>query len=199
MTSHPSLAARALMGLVSLCYRYPLLVITLGVLFCLGSVTYAYAALEFATDRSQLVSEDEKYLKLHRQFRQEFPATEDIVVVVEGGTEKDREAFADDLAGRLNGEPGLFRDVFARFELPFLRSHALLYLDVEDLKKLEHELTDAHSLLVALGSRGGLPTLMDRFGSREGASPEKLSRMLPFLNQVMQLLLESLQTRGRYS
>ena len=181
------------------CYRAPWTVLIVSALLAVGSIVYAYFCLEFATDRSALVNQNEKYLTLFKEFRKEFPATEDIVVVVEGGTKEQRQTFVDEAVSRLEAEPRLFQDVFGKFDLPFIRSHALFYFDLPGLKKLVNELEEAQPLLKALGSQGGLAGLMERFSSRQEAGPQKLARMLPFLNEVMNLLLESLQTRGRYS
>lgn len=194
-----SMAVRMLQAVVRLTYRSPWTVLILANLLAVASLVYAFTSLEFATDRSALVNENEKYLLLHREFRKEFPATEDVVVVIEGGTNEQRQQFVDEGVRRLLAEPQLFQDVFGKFELPFVRTHALFYFDLAGLKGLVQELEDARPLLKALGSEGGLASLMERFSSREEAGPDQLARMLPFLNEVMELLLESLQTRGRYS
>lgn len=184
---------------MGLCYRAPWTVLLLSITLSIASVAYSYFFLEFATDRSALVNENEKYQRLFREFRKEFPVDEDIVVVIEGGTREGRQAFVDGAVTALEAEPKLFSDIFGKFELPFIRSHALFYFDLPGLKKLVSELEEAQPLLKALGSQGGLAGLMEGFSSRQEAGPQKLARMLPFLNEVMDLLLESLQTRGRYS
>lgn len=195
----PSWTVRILQGVIRFCYRTPWTVLGVALALAVLSVVYASFRLEFATDRSALVNQNEKFLTLSREFQKEFPMGDDIVIVIEGGTREQRQAFVDEGVRRLEAEPRLFQDVFGKFDLPFIRSHALFYFDLPGLKKLVNELEEARPLLEALGSQGGLAGLMERFSSRQEAGPQKLARMLPFLNEVMNLLLESLQTRGRYN
>ena len=194
----PSYPVQFLQALVRLSYRAPWKILILATLLAGASLLFAHTNLVLLADRSSLISDTDKYLRLSRAFTNEFPAREDIVMVVEGGTSAQREAFVHDAVVSLKREPDLFEDVFGYFELPFLRTHALHFFDVPGLKKLIAELEEARPLLIALGNNGGLAPLMERFAARGRKGQTGLRPLLPFLNEILELLLESLETRGRY-
>lgn len=195
-----SRTARVLAGLADLTWRFPILILVLGTLLAMGSAFYTWNHLEFDADRANLIRRSPELQANQDRYVEQFPKAEDMVVVVEGGTAQDRMAFLDDLAARLRAEPETFRDVFERVELPFLRTHALHYLDLETLEQLAGELARSRPLLDSLASSEDMSGLLDSFGAVEsGADPAaSLAEILPFLNEALGQLLVSLETRGRY-
>ena len=65
------------------------------------SIVYTIAKLEFHTSRSDLVGGDKKYHKIFLEFRKEFPAEDDIVVVVESEQMEKNRQFVERLGAKL--------------------------------------------------------------------------------------------------
>lgn len=197
-----SRSARVLTGIAQFAWDYPVSIIVIGIVLCLASMLYTWQSLTFDPNRSNLIRRTPELEANLQRYLTEFPKSEDLVVVVEGGGPGDRKAFVDDLAKALRSEPETFRDVFERVELPFLRTHALHYLDVAALKNLGAELENSLPLLRSLSSSNNMVGLLDSFGGATGgpgvSSASTLSEILPFLNEAMGQLLVSLETRGRY-
>lgn len=181
----------SLTQLVRWAYYRSFSVVLIGVGLFFLSLIYSAHSLNFLADRSALVDSNERFAKLAVQYQKEFPGNDDIVVLVDGGSTKERERFVDALEVRLKTQPTLFRDVFAKVDLPFLKSHALSYLDSNDLKKLVTSLKEAKGMVNSLTTQTGI-------GSMLAQSSGDLERMLPILNDILGQFLKALQTRGRY-
>ena len=196
-----SRAIRVLMLLVDLAWKFPVLILVLGTLLALVSAFYTWNHLEFDADRANLIRRTPELQANQDRYIAQFPKAEDMVVVVEGGKPEDRKAFIDDLAARLRAEPQNFRDVFEKVELSHLRNHALHYLDPATLENLSVELARSRPLLDSLSSSKDMTGLLDSFGqvSNRDDPAGALAEILPFLNESMEQLLLSLETRGRYS
>lgn len=194
--------ARALTKVADFAWRHPVSIIVIGVILCAASMLYTWQNLFFDPNRSNLIRREPELEANLQRYLTEFPKSEDLVVVVEGGTPENRKAFVDDLARALRKEPETFRDVFEKVELPFLRTHALHYLDAEALRNLSGELQSSMPLLRSLSNSNNMVGLLDSFGGATagpGVNPAgKLAEILPFLNEAMTQLLVSLETRGRY-
>ncbi len=164
------------------------MVCLLSFAMCIG---YSFTSLTFLADRSALVDSGEHMTQISNAFQKEFPNNSDIVVLVDGGKNEEREQFVDELAKRLSKHPELYPDIFVKVELPFLKSHALSYLEANDLGKLVASLKDAKGMMNALNDQAGI-------GSMLSHSSKDLETMLPILNEIIGQFLKSLQTRGRY-
>lgn len=193
-----SFTGRLLGGVAVFCNRFPLPILVVAVVLAMLSVGVAWKWLEFEGDRGALISEDDPLYQIQERFLNEFPDADDIVVLVEGSTADQRRQFIEALNDRLEEHPEAFRDLFPRTELPFLETGALYFLDVKALRGLIQSLNDAGPILDALSSSKGLTGLMEGFTDQMGGQGGQLESMLPFLNQVMEQLLVSLQTRGRF-
>ena len=183
---------KILFKVVQFAYRSPWQVLLWALICFVLSLSYTFTHLTFLTDRAALVDQKETFAVLADKFKKEFPKNEDLIVVIDGGTTKRREAFSDALAERLRAEKNLYTDIFTKVELPFLRHQALLYLDRPDLEKLLDSLQKAQGMVSALASREGVGQLL-------ADTTKDLEEMLPVLNQILGQLLRSLQTRGRYA
>lgn len=184
-----SWSARALIALVRAAYYQPWLVIGLGILLCVGSLWLSYAHLEFQTDRAALVDDNERFKQLAENFNEEFPNNDDIVVVVDGGQKSEREKFVDQLGARLESQPQYFKNVFWLVKLPFLKTHALLYLDRDDLEKIVSALRQSKGMMTALSSQKGVGEMLSQ-------STKDMANMLPILNEVLGQLLAAVNARG---
>ncbi len=197
MSGRPtSVSARVLIRLAEVCHSHPWRVLSSTALLFLLSLWLAAAFLHFESDRGALVSKKDPLFETQERFLREFPTNDDVVVMVEGGEASEREQFVDALAKRLRQDPQLFQFIFPRLELPFLREHALYYLELDDLDRLISSLAQARPFLGALSGADDLAGLLNGFGA--SAEGEGIASMLPFLNRVLEQLLLSLQTRGRF-
>jgi hopanoid biosynthesis associated RND transporter like protein HpnN len=187
----PSVVVRVMLWLISQAYHRTFLVLLIAFGMFIWSMLYAAVALEFRTDRSSLVDQKEHMKILDTAFQREFPNNQDVVVLIEGGTTQDRESFVDALSYRLRPRLDLYRDVFGKVDLPFLKTHALQYLPPQELKKIVASLREARPMLSALGSQAGV-------GAMLASSSHDLSKMLPMLNGILAQLLESLEKRGDF-
>jgi len=178
-----------LIALVRAAYFYPWLVIGLGILLCVGSLWLSFAKLEFQTDRAALVDDNERFKQLADAFNEEFPQNDDIVVVVDGGQKEQREQFVDQLGARLEAQPKYFKNVFWLVKLPFLKTHALLYLDRSDLEKIVSALRQSKGMMTALSSQKGVGEMLSQ-------STKDMANMLPILNEVLGQLLAAVNARG---
>ena len=154
-------------------------------------IAYTAHSLVFIADRSSLINSGERFARLSRAYEKEFPNSDEMVVVVEGSSTAQREAFVDALAEKLRPRKDLFKDTFQKVELPFLKTHALGYLDFADLEKLVSSLEEAKGMVSALTTETGIGNLL-------AESSHDLEKMLPMLNEILAQFLKALETRGRY-
>ncbi len=181
-----------------LAQRHAKAVLIFSLIVFAGSLAFAGKFLEFQTNREDLISAKDELHELQDRFLHEFPASDDVVVMVEGGTAASREAFVDLLAGLLAEDPKHFEAIFPRVDLPFLSSRALLFLPEPDLKELVRSVQEARPFLLSLSSREGLTSLLSDFeGNVSGSGQEKLISMLPFLGEIFHELRRAVETRGR--
>jgi hopanoid biosynthesis associated RND transporter like protein HpnN len=179
-------------------HRYPWTVLLSSLALFAVSLLAAAALLEFQTDREDLISSRDELHEIQQRYLDEFPAADDVVVMVKGGDAARREGFVDTLAGLLLEHPQHFQAVFPRVELPFLKSRALLFLSEKELADLVAALEEAHPFLLSLSSPEGLASLLSDFeGNVSGSGQEKLVSMLPFLGDIFHELRRAVETRGR--
>lgn len=181
-----------------LAQRHAKAVLLVSLVVFVISLAAAAKFLEFQTNREDLVSARDELHEVQERFTREFPASDDVVVMVEGGTASSREAFVDLLAELLAEDPKHFEAIFPRVELPFLARRALLFLPEAELESLVSSVREARPFLLSLSSREGLTSLLSDFeGNVSGSGQEKLISMLPFLGEIFHELRRAVETRGR--
>jgi len=170
-------------------------------------IFYTVTHLQFSTSRNDLVSDKLHYHRNFLEFRKEFSAEDDIVVLVESEkTEKNRQ-FIERLGARLAAEsettPRLFADVFFRGDLPMLGPKALLFLDEPTLGELQTRLREYRPFLervVGSTNLGSLFQMINRqFRSAQQATTgenETLIGALPALERIVSQARESLVRSG---
>lgn len=189
---------RAMLVCSHIAQRYPWPVLVLSLLLFLGSLGGAASFLEFQTDRGDLISARDELHGIQQRYLDEFPAADDIVVMVKGGDSAQREGYVDTLAALLAEHPEHFVGIFPRVELPFLTSRALLFLSEKELSDLVVAVEEAHPFLLSLSSPEGLASLLSDFeGNVAGSQQEKLVSMLPFLGDIFHELRRAVESRGR--
>ncbi|MEO1310642.1 MAG: MMPL family transporter [Pseudomonadota bacterium] len=135
-----------------------------GVLvLCAASVAAAIAFLGVDTDTSRMIDPDLPFQTRALEVREAFPALkEDIVVVVEGSSPDEADAFAAALADGLaaGGEGGAIERAFSASTSDFFRRAGLLFRDLDDLEADLDALTKAEPLLGAVAARPDAATFL---------------------------------------
>lgn len=137
----------------------PRLILGLALLFAALSVIYTKRNMEFLTSRDELMPKNAPFQMDYQAYRREFGDQEEIVAVIESDDAEKTTRAADALYQRLSRETGLFRDVFYPGGLPFFRKNGLLFMPLEDLKRLRHNLTMAAPVLKDLAASPSVQTL----------------------------------------
>ena len=185
-------------------FHFPRLIIIVGLVSCLLGMIYTANYLTFDADQANLIKRSAGLQAEQDRYTNDFPRSEDIVVIVEDGTAAQRRAFVDDLAQRLREEPDIFKDVFEKVDVTFLRNYALHYLEPQQLREIAQQLKDYGPGLKALASSGGLADLMQKapqlsreMGNSGAPDLNKLKGVLPTAERFLDLFTQSMETRGR--
>src|SRR5689334_680527 len=158
----PSLASRVLMWLANAIYEHRKLFGWPHLLVAAVSVWYTVAKLEFRTNRSALVGADKKYHRIFLEFRKEFPAEDDIVVVVESEQMEKNRQFVERLGAKLEAattrvpisrgstqtmETNVFAHVFYKGDLKMMGRKALQFVPESDLGEMQKTLLNFRPFL----------------------------------------------------
>ena len=141
----------------------------------LSAVCLYYTAthLYLDTDTGKMLDPNLPYRQLDVEFERAFPQFNDlIVVVIESDTAERAEEVADEMATRLHETPTLYHSIYQPGKGPFFAQNGLLYLDIDDLWKVDERLTEAEPFL---GTLSRDPSLRGLFSVLEQAFDEPLS------------------------
>jgi hopanoid biosynthesis associated RND transporter like protein HpnN len=172
------------------------------VLFAL-SVWFTVAKLGFQTSRDDLVGADKRYHQIYLNFKKEFPAQEDMVVVVESESISRNRQFVERLGVRLESETNLFADVFYKGDLRMMGSKALLFAPEEDLTVLRDKLQAFRPFIGKFLQTSNLVSLFEmvnrqfRTATREtNAQNDALIGALPALERILVGATEAVERHG---
>ena len=210
--SEDSIAARFLRRLASYIYHHPriffypqILLFVLSVLFTVGPARIVsmirgtkapdsglLSGIQFDLSRDNLVGSDKKYHQTFMRFKKEFPAQDDLVVVIESdSTEKNRQ-FVERLGAKLEAETNLFTDVFYKGDLKMLGRKALLFVPEEDLKDLKQKLHEFRPFIQEFTKATNLVSLFNLINTQfrtakqeQNAENESLVGALPALQRIV--------------
>ena len=156
-------------------------------------VWFTAAKLEFHTNRNDLVGADKKYHQNFLRFKKEFPAQDDLVVVVESESIARNRQFVERLGAKLELETNLFIDVFYKGDLKMMGHKALLFVPEADLKELHQALNDYRPFIQQfsqasnLASLFGLVNTQFRTAKQEtNAANDSLIKALPALRRLIE-------------
>lgn len=191
-----SLLPRLLASLARAVYRYPRWFFYPQAVLFVVCVFYALPKplgyLEFDTDRNNLVGPNKKYHQNFLRFKDEFPAQDDLVVVVESEDPEKNRQFVERLGAKLEAETNLFRDVFYKGDLRMMGRKALLFVPEDDLAVLQQTLREYRPFIEQFTHATNLTSLFDlvntqfRSARREGpAETESLIKALPALGRIV--------------
>ncbi len=185
-----------LAGLAGFCRRQARPVALTCLVLLLLSVLAAAYRMEFSLERTDLLEADDPLRASLADLSEEFPGSPDLVVVVEGDGPARRQEAVRQLAVRLEGEPGWFRDVLWGLELPVLREGALFYLDRERLQRLLLDLRALLPVVRALSESQDFAGLLAR--SRQDLLGRGLHNpeILAVLDSLLTDLLRALEGRA---
>ncbi len=179
---------------------------------------YTVKFLEFDTSRSALVGADKRYHHNFLQYKKEFAAQDDLVVVIESENPEKNRQFVERLGAKLEAErvrvpvqPGaketvetnLFTNIFYKGDLTMLGSKALLFVPEEDLAALKARLEAYRPLIEPFTQTTNLVSLIDLINSRfsrasREANPqtEALIKALPALERIIAQAAVSVRRGG---
>jgi hopanoid biosynthesis associated RND transporter like protein HpnN len=115
--------------------------------------------MQFLTGRDDLMPKNAPFQRDYRAYRAEFGDQEEIVAVIESDDAALSTRAADALFETLTRERGVFRDLFYPGGLPFFRDSGMLFMPLEELRKLRHTLTMAAPALKDLAAAPSVQTL----------------------------------------
>lgn len=138
---------------------YPRLILVLALLFSALSILYTIKNMSFLTGRDDLMPRNASFQVDYRAYRAEFGDQEEIVAVIESDDATKTTRAADALYASLRGKQELFRDVFYPGGLPFFRTNGLLFMPLDDIRKLRTTLTMATPVLKNLAAAPSVQTL----------------------------------------
>lgn len=152
---------RLLSHLVRLSVRFPVLTVLLSSLLAGSGLAYTIAALTFETSQRRLLPPGQRYAQRYAEYREEFGTLNDIVVVVEGRGPEEARVYADRLAEELKRDPARVPPVTSRIDPERFEGRRLLYLSVEELRRLREKLFDHREFLDGYAARPTLDRLID--------------------------------------
>ncbi len=171
--------------------KFPRLILTVSVVLSAISVIYTATNMKFLTGRDDLMPRNASFQVDYRAYRAEFGDQEEIVAVIESDDAAKSTRAADALYAALKKEQGVFRDVFYPGGLPFFRRNGLLFMPLDDIRKLGKTLTMAAPVLKDLAAAPSVQTLFSSLTnqidnylkSEDSTSLASLTFMLSTLDQ----------------
>ncbi len=139
--------------------RSPRLILGLALLLSALSVCYTVRNMKFLTGRDDLMPRNAPFQVDYRAYRAEFGDQEEIVAVIESDDAERSTKAADALYARLQQVKGVYREVFYPGGLPYFRKNGLLFMPLDDIKKLRSTLTMAAPVLKDLAAAPTVQTL----------------------------------------
>ncbi len=150
---------RALGRSVRITTAYPLVTLALALILALVSVGYTFLHLEFQTSRKDLVSSDERIVRLGEEARR-FHDMDSFVVAVENRDADRAVEFIRALASRLESDTRNYAQVDYRIDPDDFRSWALWFLGTPELGNLVQSIEERADMMARLIDSPSLPGLL---------------------------------------
>jgi predicted RND superfamily exporter protein len=173
------------------------------IVLCFLCIGYTVKFLKFDTSRNDLVGGDKKYHQNFLQFREEFPAQDDLVVVVESENPEKNRQFVERLGAKLEAETNRFHHVVYRRDLKLLGAKALLFVPEADLVELQQRLRDFQPFVERFTRTTNLVSLFNMINTQfrtakqeRNDQTESLVKALPALEHILNQATESLKRPG---
>ncbi len=185
-------AERVLTKLAGVIYDRPKLFLYPQFLAFAACVAFTVSKLEFSTSRGDLVGTEKRYHRNFLEFKKEFPAQDDLVVIVESDDMEKNRQFVERIGAHLDAETNLFRNVIYKGDLKMLGNKALLFLEKSDLEKLEEQLAAYQPFVDKFSRATNLVSLIQvintefrQSGKKPREEVEELIDALPALQRII--------------
>ena len=190
---HEHLAGRLLNKLAAALEAHPWWFVFPQLVLLAAAIAYTATDLQLSTNRSDLISAQEKYQQNFLVFKQEFKFQASLVAIVESeGRHKNRQ-FVERLALKLQSEPDLFVAVYFKGDLKLMGAKALLFLPEETLEDLRQALVEYAPLIETFSQVDSLNSLFELVNRQLRNVPENASaqqqplvRALPVLHRIVE-------------
>lgn len=173
------------------------------IVLCFLCIGYTVKFLKFDTNRNDLVGGDKKYHQNFLTFRKEFPAQDDLVVVVESENAEKNRQFVERLGAKLVAETNRFKNVVYRRDLQLLGAKALLFVPEPDLVELQKRLRDFQPFVERFTRTTNLVSLFNMINTQfrtakqeRNEQTESLVKALPALEHILTQAADSLRRPG---
>jgi hopanoid biosynthesis associated RND transporter like protein HpnN len=151
--------------LVLWCWRRGAAVAVAAAVLTVALAAYAATHLGLDTDESRLIASDLPFRRAERAFDRAFPDSGgSLVVVVDAASQAEADQVAMRLKRQLEGRADLFRSVSLPPGSDFFATNGLLYLPLEQVRRLAEQIIDAQPLIGSLArdpSLRGMLTALD--------------------------------------
>lgn len=166
-------------------------------------VVYTCLNLKFDPSRDNLVGSGKRYHQIFLKFKQEFPAQDDLVVVVESDDGEKNRQFVERLGAKLELETNIFTDVFYKGDLKMMGPKAMLFVPEKDLRDLQKTLGDFLPAIERFTQASNLNSLFSLINSQflnakreKNKENDALMNALPMMGRIIHQAADSLQRPG---
>jgi hopanoid biosynthesis associated RND transporter like protein HpnN len=160
-------------------------------------------ALDVRTDITDLVGEDLEFYRNDVRFETEFPAKDELIVVVESSEPRRNRRFVERLAAKLDAEPALFTNIFYKSDLSTLGPKGMLFLPEENLEAIRQRLADSQALIQPLTVATNLDSLLRLVNARfeevvrnPQADTSDVIRAVPVLESLLEQAQYAIEHTG---
>ncbi len=184
---------RTLFVLSSIVLRFPWLIVFFFISLSAASLQFTINNLGVNTNVAELLSPDLPFQKNRLKLETTFPKSADtLLLVVEASTPENTAITTQLLIDRLDKEP-LFTSVYAPSSSDFFKRQAFLYLELEELDKLSHDLIEAQPFVGHLAqnfSLDGLFSIINHaFKPQDTVLPMDINPLLTAINNTLEAKL----------
>ena len=195
--------ARMLGWLADVVLRHPRWFIWPQLILAGVCILTAAIGLKFDTSRSNLVGGDKKYQRMFLEYRREFPACDDMVVIAESDDAEKNRQFVERLGAKLELDTNLFSSVFYKGDLKMLGRKALLFVPENELEQMQEMLRQYRPFITQFTETTNLISFFNAINTRfrtakqEADSENKsLVGALPALERIVVQAEDCLQRSG---
>ena len=136
-------------------------------------VVYTCFFLKTDMNRDNLVGPNQKYHQYYMALRQEFPQSDDLVVVVESDNVEKNRQFVERIAAKMQAETNLFQDVFYLQDLQVMGTKALLYASETNLVEMQSTLEAARPFIKQFTQTTNLVSLFEQINTTFRTAPQE--------------------------
>ena len=162
---------------------------------------YTATHLYLDTDMNKMLDPNLPYRLHGAEFDRAFPQLDDLIVaVVESDTAERAEDVADELAARLHEQDTFYQSIYQPGKGAYFSRNGLLYLDAEDIWKVDERLTEAEPFLGTLARdtslRGLFSVLNQAFDEPlSSGNQELLSQIFNGISDIIETQIEGKVSR----